>query len=178
MTQKRTLEQCLETQWYKCPLPLVIFFVFLILFVYAIVILIKCSNLIREHSDDGDVAFEAKYGKKITDITKVYVINMIVMILSLIVLVFFLHKAIPVTHQALLFNEYLGAAIILFIFVVSAWTLAVFNSMKGREGGAAGLTSTVLVVSMIGIAVYGYQIYESSKKTGRKQQQFHDARSL
>jgi predicted ABC-type exoprotein transport system permease subunit len=186
-TKKKTLSECLEgQQWYRCPLPLTTFFVFLILFLYAIFVLIKCSSLIKEHSNEGDVAFQAKYGKKITDITKVYVINMIVMILSLIVLVFFLHKAIPVSRQSQLFNEYLGAFIVLFVFVVSAWTLAMFNSMKVNEGPTSAITATILVVSMIGLGVYGYQIYKYMKPAGpshsgthsaSQQQQFHDARS-
>jgi len=192
MTQskkKPTLQQCLAGQeWYRCPLPMTIFIVFLILFIYSIGILIKCSNLIREHSNEGDAAFEAKYGKKINAFTQVYVINMIVMILSLIVLVFFLHKAIPVSRQALFFNEYLGALIVLYMFIVSAWTLSVFNSVKGQEEGATtGFTAVILVVSMAGLAVYGYQIYQyvqaypsqgaPNVPPKQQQQMFYDARS-
>lgn len=183
-TKKLSLEECLAgTTWYKCALPMTIFFIFVILFVYAIYVLLKCSSLIREHSQQGDAAFEEKYGKKVTDITKVYVINMIVMIVSLIVIVFFLHKAIPVNRQALFFNEYLGAFIVLFIFVVSAWTLAVFNTIKAKETIAVTITSIVMIVALLGIALYGYQIYKYSKgpsgrmPSHRQQQVFHDARS-
>jgi len=162
--QQKTLQQCLTGEkWYECPLPFAIFVVFLILFAYAIYILIACSGLIREHSQNGDAAFEEKYGKSITDITKVYVINMVVMILSLIVLVFFLHKAIPVGNQVLLFNEYLGMFIVLFIFVVSAWTLAVFNSIgtKNPMPVAQYFTATILFVSLAGLCMYGYQVYQA-----------------
>jgi len=162
MTQKKSLEQCLASpQWYRCPLPLATFVVFVLLFLYAIYILVKCTSLISKHGRIGDAAFQEKYGKKVSDINKVYVINMIVMILSLIVVVFFLHKALPVGHQALLFNEYLGGVILLFIFVVAAWTLSVLNGIAQHtpETLATTITSIILIVSMAGLGLYGYNIY-------------------
>uniref|UniRef100_A0A6C0IDE9 Uncharacterized protein n=1 Tax=viral metagenome TaxID=1070528 RepID=A0A6C0IDE9_9ZZZZ len=178
-TQKKSLEQCLASpQWYKCPLPIMTFLVFLILFVYAIYMTIKCTSLIGEHARIGDTAFEEKYGKKVADINKVYVINLIVLILSLIVVVFFLQKSLPAGHQALLFNEYLGGAILLFIFVVAAWTLSVFNGLakKSPETLATTFTSIILFVSLAGIGLYAYNLYSvmhsnSASKPKHVQQQ-------
>lgn len=160
----KTLSQCLSgEQWYKCPLPLTIFCIFFLLFVYAIYILIVCSQLIKEQSDIGDIAFYEKYKKNLHDITRLYVVNMVVLILSVLIVSFFLYKTLPPEQQAGLFNEYLGGFIVLFIFIVSCWTLSVFSSMHNHPNAPVGASSAVLVLSIIAIGIYMYRIYESYK---------------
>ena len=165
---KKSLEQCLSgDSWYRCPLPLTVFIVFLVLFVYSIYIVISCTNIIRDYNSLGsDQAFKDKYGKTLKDVTKVYVINMVVMVLSLIVLVFFLHKALPVSMQAGLFNDTAGGIILLYVFVVSAWTLAMFNQMKDKKHSTiAWFSAIILVVCLVAMGISAYRIYENVAPT-------------
>jgi hypothetical protein len=144
-----------------------VFIVFLVLFVYSIYIVISCTNIIRDYNSLGsDQAFKDKYGKTLKDVTKVYVINMVVMVLSLIVLVFFLHKALPVSMQAGLFNDTAGGIILLYVFVVSAWTLAMFNQMKDKKHSTiAWFSAIILVVCLVAMGISAYRIYENVAPT-------------
>lgn len=156
----KTLQQCLSSEeWYMCPIPLTIFIIFFILFLYAIYTLVRCSQLISEQSNIGEFLFEAKYGKTLKDITRAYVLNMVVLLLSLIIIVFFLHKALPLSWQVGVFNEYFGMTIVFFIFIVSCWNTALFNSMTTKPNDIITVSSIILFVTLTAIILYGVRIY-------------------
>lgn len=163
MQKKNTsLEQCLKDErWYTCPVPLVIFVIFFLLFLYSCFVLIKCGDLIKAAEELGSDDFERKYGKKLKDATTLYVINLVVCVLCVLVLAFFLYKALPVSAQAGLFNQYLGGSIVLFVFITTILTLGFFNTVHapGKSKTTIGLTATVMVFSLIAILLYGRNIY-------------------
>jgi amino acid permease len=75
----------------------------------------------------GVDAFEITYNKTLKSVTQLYVANLIICIMCIIVLTFFLYKALPAEQQSGLFNEYLGGGIVLLIFIVVCWTLNFFS---------------------------------------------------
>lgn len=161
--------QCLR-EWYRCPLPLMIFIIFFFLFIYTCFILIKCSQLIKKAEEMGTDAFEANYNKQLKHVTQVYVANLLICILCIIVLTFFLYKALPPEQQSGLFNEYAGGVILLAVFVITCWTLNFFQTVSHseRDVSVISTSSIVMVLALIAIGAYIYRIVENTKKLGMK----------
>jgi magnesium-transporting ATPase (P-type) len=161
-----TLEQCLKDEhWYSCPIPLATFIIFFLLFLYSCYIMAQCGSLIRSAEDIGTDAFTAKYGKTLKDVATIYVMNLVVCVLCIIVLTFFLYKSLPVKLQSALFNQYVGASIVLVVFIITSATLAFFNSIgsEGKSKTAIWTTSVFLVLTLVALSLYAYKIYEFFK---------------
>lgn len=171
MQKFKNTAECLQNEkWYMCPIPLATFLIFLFLFIYACFVLVKCSQLIQKAEELGTDAFELTYNKNLKSVTQLYVANLVMCILCIIVLTFFLYKALPDDQHSGLFNEYLGGIIILFLFIIVCWTLSFFQTVHTpeRETSVIAVASIVLVFILIAIALYMYRIIQTTKLLNKK----------
>jgi hypothetical protein len=83
---------------------------------------------------------------------------------SLLVLVFFLYRLIPPEFSEGVFNDYVGIVIVLYILIISSWTIHLFSKLEDTSvldinimGGIA------LALSCIAIIIYGGKIFLAHK---------------
>lgn len=140
-------------KWYKCAFPVAIFSIFTFLFIYSLVAIIKCSELIT------DKHLEEK-GLTLNQVFAIYIINLIVTFVSLLIIVFFIYRLIPKETAEGLFNDYVGIAVSIYILVVSSCTIHLFsraqNTVKADINAMGGIA---LILACLAIIIYSLKIY-------------------
>jgi len=157
MAQTKTTVDCSFTSntWYKCPISVTIFCLFLFIFIYSLVVLVDTSKIIT----DKDFS-EEKYKKSLSDIFVVYIINIVVTFISLIVILYYLYKIIPDKYVENVFNDFVGILFALYIIIVSSWTIQLYNhaenvpknEIRGFAGAALFVSLLVIVLFIVKIA--------------------------
>lgn len=132
--------------WYKCPIPISIFCIFAFIFVYSVVVLIRCSNMITSNTQSQNMK----------EIFTVYIINIVVTFLSLMVILFFLYKIIPPDWEDGIFNDAVGMIFMFYILIVSSWTLHLFNHIEGIEKKEIQIFAGIAIgLSCVALVLYG-----------------------
>jgi len=141
-------------EWYRCPIPITIFTIFLFLFIYSIVVLVKCTQIITDKHFDSD-----EFNTTLYDVFVIYIVNLVVTFISLIVILFFLYKILPESVSESLFNDYAGMIFVLYIFIISCWTLSVFGHIKNVfQGDVQVVAGIALSLSCVAIILYTIKI--------------------
>jgi len=165
MVQAKQLKQCLLLPtWYECPIPLTIFILFFVLFLYSILVLIQLSNIIKKATEKTREQFENETGHTLKQYTQAYVLNTIFCFLSLLILVYFIYKSIPVSIQESAFSGAVGIFILFVLLIMSSWNIHVFRMIKNQSSGTQTVTITssiILVIVLLAILLIGVEIYKS-----------------
>jgi hypothetical protein len=79
--------------------------------------------------------------------------------ISLIVILFFLYKILPESISESLFNDYAGMIFVLYIFIISSWTLSTFGKIKNIvQTDIQTVAGIALSLSCIAIILYSIKI--------------------
>jgi hypothetical protein len=149
-------------EWYKCPIPTTIFVIFLFLFIYSIIVLVKCTSIITDKQYSTD-----QYNQTLYNIFMVYIVNLVITFISLLVIMFFLYKLLPTKITNSLFNDYIGMTFMLYIFIISCWTLHLFNNIKNiNQTDVQVVSGLALSLSLIAIILYIVKIICVSQGIG------------
>jgi uncharacterized membrane protein len=108
--------------------------------------------------------------KTLQRLEKLYTVNLISCFVSFAVIVFFVSRAVPLTHFMAVFNESLAAVLILFLIIVSSWNISVYNSdeMKRDTSNTSiqSINGAVLGISLAVVAAaLGYMYLSQTKSS-------------
>lgn len=157
-----------EIEWYRSLPTLAIFGIFFLIFVISVYSCIRISMLIKEGSTMDPDDFEEKYRKSLVDLERAYVFNIIIVILSLIVLLYFVYKSIPFNSPFVYFLTS-NAAIFVFALLMlcfSSYNISVLGSIGQNDEGIKSVHTiniVLLVISLIAMCYFGYLLYEIIK---------------
>jgi len=164
MVQK--LIDCLiKYEWYECPISIAVFSLFVLLFIYSIIICAHNWKKINEYSSEI-----FRDPKTLQRLEKLYMVNLISCFVSFAVIVFFVSRAVPLTHFMGVFNESIAAVLILFLIIVSSWNISVYNSdeMKRDTSNTSiqSINGAVLGISLAVVAGgLGYMYISQTKSS-------------
>lgn len=171
-------EKCLITsdKWYQCPIPITIFVIFLILFIYSLISVIKCSKLITSK--------EITEPNEIKKIFTTYILNIILTFISLLVIAFFIYNLIPKDVVEGVFNDYIGIIIVLYAIIILSITIHMFSKLKEKTnvsdiniaGGISLAISCIALILFIARLVLAYKKMSFSDLLSKKKnptQQLH-----
>lgn len=162
MVQK--LIDCLiQYEWYECPISITVFSLFVLLFIYSIIICTHNWKKINVYSSQI-----LRDPKTLQRLEKLYMVNLVSCFVSFAVIVFFISRAVPLTHFMSVFNESLAAVLILFLIIVSSWNISVYNSdeMKIDTSNTSiqSINGAVLGISLAVVAgALGYMYIYKTK---------------
>ena len=142
------------TEWYYCPISIMTFVVFFILFIYSVFVCIRNWSEIMKYTEEIDK-------QQLKRLESLYLVNLISAFISFAVVVFFITRAMETSHFLAIFNKYLALIIIVFLIVVSSWNINVYSNLKDGQrhttmqtinGIVLGI-SCLLVVVAIGLLI-------------------------
>jgi cation transport ATPase len=164
-----TLQKCLAgKEWYNCPIPVIVFVVFVLLFIYSVFALVALSKIIQKAATEDAQTFENETGHSLKQYTQAYVINIILCFVSLLVISFFIYKSIPENIQAGVFNQAVGIAVLLFVIVITSWNIHVFRLIKSKSEEMQSVVTVsilILILSLIAGGLLGYEIFRGNTTT-------------
>lgn len=165
MPQTKQLKQCLTSPtWYECPIPLTIFVIFFILFIYSILVLMQLTGIIKKATEKTQEEFENETGHTLKQYTQAYVLNIIFCFLSLLVLVFFVYKSIPEDIQEGAFSGSIGIAVLVILLILSSWNIHVFRMIKKQTSATSTVVASsaiILTIVLVAIILIGFEIYKA-----------------
>lgn len=149
---KKLIECLIQYEWYECPISIAVFSLFVLLFIYSIMICYHNWKQIKKYSSEILLRDQDTLHK----LEKLYTVNLISCFVSFAVIVFFISRAVPLTHFMGVFNQYVAAILVLFLIIVSSWNIGVYNteemktdssntSIQSTNGVVLGISLTVVV---------------------------------
>lgn len=129
------------TEWYYCPISIMTFVVFLLLFIYSIFVCIRNWSEIVKYTEEIDKS-------QLKRLESLYIVNLISAFISFAVVVFFVTRALETSHFLAIFNKYLALIIIVFLIIVSSWNINVYSNLKDGQSHKAMQTVNGIVLGL------------------------------
>ena len=172
MKSSSMLVKCLSgNEWYNCPIPVIVFAIFVFLFIYSLFALVALSKIIQKATNEDTQKFENETGHSLKQYTQAYTINIILCFISLLVIAFFIYKSIPQNIQTGVFNKIVGIIVLLFVVIITSWNIHIFRLIRSKSQEMQSVITVsilVLTLSLIGGGLLGYEIFKQQQPTNRR----------
>jgi membrane protease YdiL (CAAX protease family) len=159
------ISKATDSDWYQHPLLLCVFLVFLFLFIFSIYALTMTGGLIKNSQDMTKDEFKNKYGQDISQIEACYVINTITLIITVLVLMFFLSKLIKLKQLVALLKNYTTIALLLFIVFAASYNVNTFDQTQNTNASnVSSVSIVIIIIALIGLILIGVNTYKNHAK--------------
>lgn len=156
--KKLSFAQCIVVNnWYECPISIMIFVFFIVLFIYFTYILtVNWNNIL-------DLTESQEDDKQLKRLEGLYVINLIGTFICFAVIMFFLGKAIGDLTFIKFMNKYLIIIAIVFIIFVSSYNISTYNKGDKTHNTTQTINGTILGISLLIIIIVVLFYYYGSE---------------
>jgi len=153
--KKLSFAQCIiVNNWYQCPISIMIFVFFLILFVYSIYIMSV------NFKDIMDLTKTQRDNKQLKRLEKLYIVNLLTTFISFAVVILFIARAIGDLTFMKVMNKFVILIVIIFIVLVSSYNISVYN--QGNVKGTQTLNGIILGISLLILCISIFFYYYGS----------------
>ena len=164
-SQQKLLQNLQNTdqQWYYEPKTIAVFSCFFVIFIISIFATATIGGLIRKATDDPETFFE-RYGNiSVSQLETCYVVNLIIVFVSLLVIFYFLQKLIPF-NSPVIYVFATNSAILAFSLVLlgfSSYNISVLRPLTedNSDVNSANIGNIlILIISVVSVLYFTYTI--------------------
>lgn len=160
MSRQQNIHCSFESKtWYLCPHLLTIFIIFIFLFIYSLRIVIQCTCMITDPQFN-----ESKYNVQLNELFTLYILNIIVTFISVLVIIYFIMKAMPATINEFLISNTIGCIFVSYILIAAIITLSIFRKLQSSSKDILIFIVLAIIACLIGLVFYITKLVHTSKQ--------------